>query len=260
MQFGRLASRLLGGFLAAIKWNYVYITYGFMLAAFLLVAFLLPRDAPAAKNQDSRRKGEPSGGDRGMGAGGSGLGALKSPGVWQLIVFTLAFGIVQFPVTSHVSLYIEGYGLGQPSMTGTLTALSCALAGVTGFLFAPVYRMTGKRTMPAAFLAVGVGFVAAGLVVSLPTVFFGLALCTVAMAVFVPYTIICAGTVSDRDTAPLLIAAIPALLNLGSFISPQAMDFLSAAFGDGGPVGAYLYAGILAIIAGAVCALRRHAA
>ena len=251
MQFGRLITLLIGGFLASIRWNYIYFTYAFMLAAFILTAFLLPQDKPAGKE---RGAGERSGsGDK------PGLaGLLKSPGVWQLIVITLLFGIIQFPSTSHVSLYIEGYGLGLPSVTGALTAASCALAGLTGFFFAPIYRLSGTRTFWAAFLAVGAGFICAGLTVSLPSVLLGLALCTVSMSVVVPYAILCAGKVSDEDTAPVVLAMIPALLNLGSFLSPEIVNFLSGAFSDGGPAGAYLCSGLCSVMIAAVVFIMRR--
>lgn len=239
IQFGRLITLLLSGFLATIRWNYVYFSYAFMLAALIVTAYLLPQDSPSGKVAEA---------GQGHGPGSR----MRSAGVWQVIGITLLYGIVQFPATTHVSLYIEGYGLGLASTTGMMTSISCALAGVSGFLFAPIYRLTGKRTFWMAFLAVGLGFICAGAVKSLPSIFIGLAFCMVASSVFMPCMLLYASKVSDPATAPVILAMIPALMNLGSFLSPVIVNFLSGAFVDGSPAGAYLCAGVSSVIVAAV--------
>ena len=245
IQFGRLTTLLLGGFLAGLRWNYVYFAYVFMLAALLIALFLLPPDTPFGKGNTGWSK--------------DGLGKLaKNLGVWQLTAITLTFGIVQFPSFSHASLYIEGYGLGPPSMTGSLTSLSCALAGLTGFLFAPIIRVTGKRTYCIAFLAVGIGFICTGTVVSLPSIFGGLVCSTVAAAVFVPYSLLCVNRIADPETAPIVMALIPALMNLGSFLSPLIVNSLGAMIGVGAPADSFLSGGILSITLGLLILAAGH--
>ena len=277
IQFGRLATLLLGGFLANIRWNRVYFVYMFMAAALLLTVFLLPQDTPAKRSgadgvgddgadgvggdgadddgADGAVVGDPGGDGHDYDAGdpgGEGAGLvgrlIRNKGVWQLMAVSTIFGVAQFLSQSHVSLYIEGYGLGQPSTTGTLTAISCGLAGITGLFFASILRLTGKRTFIAAYLLLGAGFICAGSFVSLPSIFLGLAFCMAAMAIFIPYSLLCAGRVSDPETAPFVMAVMPACMNLGSFLSPAIINSLSSVFGDGSPAAAYLVGGVYALV------------
>ena len=252
IQFGRLATLLLGGFLANIRWNRVYIVYVFMAAALLLTVFLLPQDVPIGQ----AGAGTGVGGERVGGGGSDSLlrRLVKNKGVWQLMAVSTVFGVAQFLSQSHVSLYIEGYGLGLPSTTGTLTAISCGLAGITGLFFASILRFTGNRTFPAAYLLLGLGFICAGVVVSLPSIFLGLAFCMAAMAIFIPYSLLCAGRVSDTETAPLVMAVMPACMNLGSFLSPSIINSLSNVFGDGSPAAAYLCGGVYALVGALILA------
>jgi MFS family permease len=244
IQFGRLTTFLLAGFLANIQWNLVYFVYGFMLAALLVIIFLLPQDVLPQKSPGSRSEAGPKG------AGGLAnpwLKAAKNAGIWQLTAIVLLYGIVQFPASSHISLYIEGYGLGLPSMTGLLTAVSCGLGGFVSVLFAPVYRVTGKRTYFFVFVAIGAGFIFAGSWVSLTAILLGLAFCTAASAICLPYTLLRIPDISDAETVPLITALIPTLINIGSFISPILLNLTASAFGGGTPADIYRYGGILSV-------------
>ncbi|MDR1204656.1 MAG: MFS transporter [Peptococcaceae bacterium] len=80
IQFGRLTTFLLAGFLANIQWNLVYLVYGFMLAALLMIIFLLPQDVLPQKSEigakDTGERPNPW------------LKAAKSAGIWRLTMTT----------------------------------------------------------------------------------------------------------------------------------------------------------------------------
>jgi MFS family permease len=242
VQFGRLAAFLVAGFLANLRWNYVYFAYIFMFAAFFLVVFLLPADEPLASGQAQKQGKELQREIWGKLA--------KSKGFLQLMAVALLFGVVNFLASSHVSLYIEGYELGLPSMTGMLTGFSCLLAGVTGLVFAPIYKVTGRRTHVFVFLLIGVGFVVAGSFVGLPFILIAVAFTMIASPIFLTYTLLCVFKVSDDQTAPMVMALVPTLINAGSFLSPIIMNGMAGTFGDGSAASAYLYGGILTIVVG----------
>jgi hypothetical protein len=245
VQFGRLATFLIAGFLANLKWNYVYFGYGFMLIAFLLVVFLLPADTP----NTLRHKSD---GQNGHFQKEVWLKLVKNAGFWQLMAITTLFGVVNFLASSHVSLYIEGYGLGRPSMTGILTGFSCAIAGFMGVLFSVIYKRSGNKTHIMVFIIMGIGFVLAGLIVGLPFILIAVAFTMIASAIFLPYTLLCVFKVSDEQTAPMVTALIPTLINAGSFLSPMIMGGLANSAGDGSPATVYLCGGILTLAVGIV--------
>jgi MFS family permease len=245
VQFGRLTTFLLAGFLANLRWNYVYFVYIFMLISLLLILFLLPKDtAPTKREADAARAAAPK--------ENMWLSLIKNVGALQIFGAALIFGVINFLSSSHISLYIEGYGLGLPSMTGILTAVSCLLAGITGLLFAPIYRLTGKRTYVVIFLLMGVGFVLAGTIISLPTILIGLAFCLVSTAIFLPYTLLCVFRVADDRTAPTITAMVPTLINAGSFLSPLILNAVASGLGDGSAADAYRFGGIIALAAGII--------
>jgi hypothetical protein len=236
---------LLAGFLANLQWNYVYFVYVFMLISLLLIVFLLPNDTVGAKPA-------PDGSKPAVPQENMWISLIKNVGAIQIFGAALMFGLINFLSSSHVSLYIEGYGLGLPSMTGMLTGMSCAIGGIVGLLFAPIYRITGKRTYVVVFVLMGAGFVLAGSVISLPAILIGLACCLISTAIFLPYSLLCVFKVANEKTAPTITAMIPTLLNAGSFLCPIVMNAIASGLGNGTVAEVYQYGGFLSIAVGII--------
>ena len=233
VQFGRLASLTIAGFLGDIQWNFVYLTYFLVLAAMCILIPCLPPDHPAAKT----------------GGKVSGYKAFfRSAGFWELVIADFLFGILNFLASSHVSLYIEGYGLGTASTTGVISAVSCGVAGIVACLFAPIYRRTGKKTLMAIFLAVGLGYVLTGSVISLPTALAGILLSNAAAAVFTPYILVRAGEVAAPPLVPFAVSVAVSSLSVGYFLSPAISNWAAAALGSGSPAAVYAIGGIASLI------------
>lgn len=238
VQFGRLASLMIAGFLGDIQWNFVYLTYFLVVASLCILVPCLPPDQPLPKS-----------GSRVTSYGQF----FRSAGFWELVLADFLFGILNFMISTHVSLYIEGYGLGTASTTGVLSSLSCGVAGLVACFFAPIYKRTGKNTLFLIFLCVGIGYALMGSITAIPIVFLGVLLCNAAAAVFTPYILVRAGQVAAQELVPFAVSMAVASLNVGFFVSPGLSNWTAAVLLDGSPAAVYLIGGLFSLVLAAVC-------
>lgn len=241
LQGGRLVTYLLGGLLAKRHWYDVYYTYVFVLIALLLVAVCLPGGRPAGGRGGTRDSA-----------------SLKSPGVWRLALFAAVYACLYFIISTHGSVYIEEGGLGTSALTGTLSALACAVAGVFAALFGPISRRTGRMTFPLAFALLGAGYMFAGVFVGRTGAAAAFTAGALGIALFSPWLMTAISDAAGTADAPVATALVLTVLNGGYFASP----YLSGALGGllGGVGAAFAAFGALALAFAAVTAVqcRRH--
>lgn len=243
VQFGRLASLLIAGFLGDIRWNFVYFTYILVVISLCILVPCLPQDVPIpAPSKQS----------------GSLRSFLMNRGIWGLAIYDLLFGIIFFMTSTHISLYIEGYHFGSASLTGLVTSLTCGVAGVVACLFAKIYKITKQNTLLLIFLLLGFGYLAAGLFVGVPSILLCILLGATAASIFTPYILARASEITTPDMVPTAVAIAVAFLSVGFFISPSVVNFFSGLLFDGSPASAYLFGGLCSIfIAGCLFVFRR---
>lgn len=231
LQLGRLSATFVAGFLAESAWVRVYDTFLLVVVAIVLVALLLPKQAQQQQRtaQDMPDKKT----DRGE--------------IAKLCIVGALFAAVYFLTSTHVSLYIEGYGLGTPAVTGTVTAATSAVALVS-FFFSRIYRFTKEATLPVALGAMGLGFLLTGTVVSLWSMCVGLALAAFSMALFSPYVMLKTTGAAGTGKAPIVTAVVLTCINFGYFVSPYVTQAASDYLGDGSVRMAFLFGAIAALL------------
>ena len=101
MQLGRIAVVLAGGVLADLHWYNVYLLFALNLIPLALTIRLLPADGV-----ERRREGRPGGGCEGW----------NFPAILRLSAIGFVFAVCYYVNVTQSSLYIEGYGLGRPSL------------------------------------------------------------------------------------------------------------------------------------------------
>jgi Arabinose efflux permease len=236
---GRLVTYLIGGYLARVRWYRVYDTFLFAAAALVLVALFLPADRVAP--EERRTLGDPA--------------SLRSKAVWRLSAFSFAFACLYFLISTGASVYVEGSGLGTASLTGWLSALSCAAGGVLAALYGRVSRLTGRFTLAAAFGLTGAGFLFAGLRVSTAGIAAAFFASAVGMALFTPWLMTAISDAARSTDAPTATAVVLTCVNLGYFLSPYVTGPLGRLLGSsaGAP---FLADGALSLALCAVTALK----
>ncbi len=232
-QLGRLVLVLFGGFLADIRWNYVYFVFVFVQLSLVLCALWLPKDAPRPRTDEQRAQRKRLGGS-----------------ILRLSAVGFLFVVFYFVNSTHTSLYIEGYGLGSASVTGTLIAVSSAVAGVMAFLFGRLQRWLKKYTFAAAFLVMGAGYTLAGMVVSLPTICLGLMCGAFGLSLSSPNLMLETTACVDSESLPLAMAIVIGVLNVGFFVSPYIAEGLSALLSESDPASVFRTMGLGALATG----------
>lgn len=242
LQGGRLVTYLIGGYLAKSHWYDVYYTYLFAVIALVLVALYLPR------TQASGQKG-----------GGRDTGSFRSKGVWRLSFFAAVYACLYFVLSTDGSVYIEGGGLGSAALTGWLSSLSCAVAGISAALYGRISRRIGWATFPAAFLLIGAGYLFAGLHVTVLGAAAAFLAGALGISLFTPWLMTAISDAAGQAAAPVATAIVLTCVNIGYFLSPYVSAPLARLLGGGAPA-AFAAFGVLSLLSGVAAALqcRRH--
>ncbi len=239
VQFGRLASLMIAGFLGDIRWNYVYFTYVLIVASLVILIICLPADTPMPKASEKNL---------------SYKSFFKNRGIRELATANFIFGMLYFMTNTHVSLYIEGYGFGTASTTGLITSVTCGVAGVVACLFAKIYGITKGKTYMFIFAIMSLGYLAAGAFIALETLLFGILCSTISASIFTPYVLVRSAEVVPAEMVPAAVSVAVAFLSVGFFVSPSITNLMAGVLGNGSPAAAYLYGGAASLVLAALTA------
>jgi hypothetical protein len=158
---------------------------------------------------------------------------LKNRGVWGLAIYDFLFGIIFFMTSTHISLYIEGYRFGSASLTGVVPSLPCGVAGLVACLFAKIYKVTKQNPLVFIVELLRVGYLAAGLFVSLSAILLCVLCGATAASIFPPYILARASEITTPEMVPTAVSVAVAFLSIGFFISPSVTNFFSGLLLDG---------------------------
>lgn len=237
LQLGRLTATLIGGFLADLRWNYIYFTFVFVLAALVISLLWLPGSGRSSSVQAWS---------------GSDVSSLKNGAVWRLGGLSILFAVVYFLSSTHASLYIEGYQLGTASVTGTLSSLTLVLSVGIACFYGRLPQKMRDATPVVVFAVMAAGYLLAGLVVSLPTITAALVGAAAGIALFNPWFMLQVNTAAGQASAPVATSMVLTMINIGYFISPYLSRALSALIGGGVSSMFLLMGGLSLILSGAL--------
>lgn len=233
LQIGRVAATLLGGLMARQGWYNVYLCFVAVLVPLVLSVLFLPKTGHAAA-QAARQDGD----------------WFSLSGAVRLAVEGFAFAALFYMVNTHLSLYVEGYGLGDTALTGVISAVGCVLAGLISTGFAWFERRTGRFTMTWSFGILGALYLAGSLWVSLPGAVLCVAGAFVGMGLFSPNLMLGFSRCAGPRRLAVVTAAVLTVVNVGYFASPYITGFLAGFVGES-PADVFRVAGVL----GLACAL-----
>lgn len=175
--------------------------------------------------------------------------------VWLLGGLSILFAIVYFLSATHASLYIEGGGLGTPAMTGAVSSMTFALSAAVSSLYGRLPRRVRAYVPVIVFLLMGTGYVLAGAVVSLPSIFLALAVSAASIALYNPWLMLRITVAAGREAAPVATAMVLSLINVGYFLSPYVNKALARLAGQE-PARIFLTTGVLSLALGLLLLLR----
>jgi hypothetical protein len=230
LQGGRLTASLIGGWLARVHWWAVFETFAFALAALVLVVLFLPRDRAPGRQGGARD-----------------TASLRSWRVWRLSLFSAAFACLYFLVSTETSVYVEGYGIGDASLTGLLSSVACAVAAISAALYGKISKFTGRFTLSAAFGLVGAGFLYTGRFIGVSGAAVAFITGALGISLFTPWLMTAISDAAGQTDVPVATAIVLTCVNLGYFVTPYVSVPLGALFG-GGSAGAFTGTGIALLL------------
>ena len=235
VQVGRLLALFIGGLLADIAWHLMYLVYAIYIVSLLLVALFLkdrgPRPKPPKEKSEYVR--------------------LLASGSFVYVAVTAALYLVlYYTVSTYASLYIQGYGLGVPSTTGTLSSVASFIAIFTALLSAAVAKRTKGYTSPLSFVLLGISLLLPGMTKSLFAIGLALILASAAKSQQMPTVIRQLSAIPDDRLRASAMALKETFVNIGYFLSPTITAFLGRALGDGSPSAVYFGSGACALAIG----------
>lgn len=238
MQLGRVAAVLAGGMLAELHWYNVYLLFALHLIPLALTSLWLPRDTVP---ETSERRG-------------SGREGWDLPAILRLSLIGFGFAVCYYVNVTHSSLYIEGAGLGSAALTGVLTAGASILSGALSFVFGPIYRRIGAGAFSLALGVMGLGYLLAGVWVSLPGGVLAICAPAVGIALFNPCLMLELTGTAPQRTLPGATALVLTILNIGYFVSPYVVGAVAGLLpGIPGAAGRFCTGGALCLALALCC-------
>ena len=236
VQVGRVITMSLSGLLADIAWHLIYLLCGLNILVLLMVYFFLPDRGITPR--------------RAKGSSGCYVQLFKSGSFLYLGITAALYLILYYTVATYVSVYVQGYNLGVPSTTGTLSSLASGTAIFTALLSARIYKVTGRYTSALAFLGMGIALILPGIHRSLPAIACGLILASVVKSQHMPTVMKTISTIKDERLRTSAMALKETFVNIGYFLSPAITAGLGQLFGDGSAASVYFGSGAAALIVG----------
>ena len=210
-----------GGHLAAIDWHLSFLGYCIGIVSWLLVVLLLPK-IPMVKSELEGEDSAPK------------IGEIVSDIkwlVWVEIIVYFVGNMFATMVTSNLSLFVEGSGLGTPADSGNALSLQMLAAAVGAFGYGWLKRRLGYNVIPFAWLLLGAGFMIVGHADSLGMVMVGMAIAGAGVGIVWPAYCMRVTELTSPVAQAMAIAIAGALQGFGNFFNPVVGSWIYELFG-----------------------------
>lgn len=213
----------IGGLFAETNWHYSFLGYCVGLVSLVIVVALLPK-IPMVKEEKTSDKPSVAHMLKGI-----------SPRVWGIIAVYFIGNMFATMVTSNLSLFIEGAGIGTPAITGTALSVQMIGAAIGAGVFGLVRKKAGWFVIPIAWLILGLGYLVVVESFNVPMICLGMMIAGAGVGMAWPaYSLKCTekcGVVSQATA----VAVLGAVQGFGNFFQPVigawCVAFLGIGFG-----------------------------
>lgn len=211
----------IGGLFATANWHYSFLGYCVGLISLVLVVTLLPK-IPMVKQEETGEKPSLLQMVKGL-----------SPAVWALIAVYFVGNMFATMVTSNLSLFIEGAGIGSAAITGTALSIQMIGSALGAGVFGQIRKYVGWFVIPVAWALLGVGYTVVANSMSIPMICAGMFISGSGVgmawsAYSLKVTEMC--SVVSQATA---VAVLGAVQGFGNFFQPVVGAWCVALFGIG---------------------------
>lgn len=221
MALGSIVYMVMSGVLCDVDASYVWLIHGVLIVPLVLVLVFLkePREAgdtKAAEKEDGKKEKLP-----GM--------AVFSSTMFMIIFFAF------YPVILNMSAIIDYENLGTGAVTGIISSLFTIGNALAGLIFARVYKLAGKYTVPAGLVLWIAGMAVFGFGHNLPMIMIGVIVSGIAAQIVWPGTVNSFSEYVPESRLSLASALFVSGMNLGCFLTSFFISGVSTVTGNDNP-------------------------
>lgn len=216
MNIGGMVLQFMGGYFAAIGWNYSFLPHALGIISLILVIFFLPEPAaaPAQANASAAPKE-------------------KLPiKVWITVVVYGIFTLTIYPMLVNMSTLIVNRELGTTATAGIVLAFLTIGGMLAGSVFGKVFKMSNRFVLALGF---GIAAIGMAMVVFATNVFIltiGVFIEGFAMSTLIPACMMIIGMSAKPTQMAFAVSLFFAGMNLFGFLSTYWIGAIAGITGD----------------------------
>lgn len=207
MSVGAILYMLISGAVCDINTSLVWLVHGIILIPFILVILFLKEPEQMEKEPDNAAKQSKSSGEK-----------LPGMAVFTSFMFMVVF-FAFYPVLLNMSAIVSEEGLGNAAVTGIISSIYTIGNAIAAVIFAKVYRVAGKWTIPVGLILWAAGTAIFSFGYNLPMIVIGVIVSGIAVQIVWPATINSFSQYVPASKQSMASALFISGMNLGCFLT-----------------------------------------
>ncbi|KNZ40658.1 MFS transporter [Acetobacterium bakii] len=216
MNIGGMVLQFMGGYFAAIGWNYSFLPHALGIVSLIMVIFFLPEPVKAPVTSETQL-----------------LPKEKLPvKVWITVLVYGLYTLTIYPMLVNMSTLIVQRGLGSTATAGIVLAFLTIGGMLAGTVFGKVFKMSNRFVMALGF---GIAAIGMAMVVFAPNIFvltIGVFIEGFAMSTLIPASMMIIGMTAKPAQMAFSVSLFFAGMNLFGFLSTYWIGAIAGITGD----------------------------
>jgi len=205
-----------GGWLADIKWNYVFLVHLLAVLSVILVVSRIPHNVPAkSKETETQQKSN----------------LTKATWGWVIFMFILFISVQVYSIS--LSFLVEEKGLGTAADSGLGLAFFAIGGIIMGLLYGNYAKTFKNNTIAIGCVMLVASYVIIAYAPNMVVAYIGSFLVGMAVSATLPAIFINTATSVDAFSAGMAISVVTCAQNFGQFVCPYIINPIAAAISKG---------------------------
>ncbi|WP_423055611.1 MFS transporter [Acetobacterium carbinolicum] len=210
---GAMVMQFVGGFLADLQWNYVFLTHALAIIPLVLILFFLPEQPLQADEQTQKTKKH------------------IPAKAWAVSLLFAVMGILIMPLLLNSSV-ISATMSDKATIAATVAvvySIGCMLGGIA---FGPVYKIFKRYCMTFSLIVTAIGMVGVFFSPNITILCVSMFIAGIGYCSAMPAAMMAIGMVTPPESVAFATAIMMALMNVGSFLSTAWLLVIGNITGD----------------------------
>jgi MFS family permease len=232
-----------GGWLGDMAWNASFLVHGIAILSLVIAFVCLPLvRVPKMDSTGDAAFAEGAGRTDEIERGKTRLN--KSSWSWAGITFLLFIGVQVYTV--YISYVLAEKSIGGAAESGMTVAVACIGGFVMGILYGKLAGRAGNLTFAIGLFIMALSYIILGIADSMAVIYIGGFVYGIAMAICMPAAFVNTANSVDAFSSAMALSITMCAQNLGQFVCPYIMNFITGAMGSTNPsTMTYLLAALL---------------